>query len=128
MGVSGDFASVQGLKRALRKLPTTIAHDVAQRVAPALTQESRDAFGGGRTVYGEPRPLSVDGTPLTLRKTGTVAAMLSFTATGTIVRAVLATDYARFLIGKYLILPNGLIPASWSTRLTNIVKTTEVGL
>jgi len=128
MGVSGDFANVRDLKRNLRKLPTTIAHDVARRASPALTQKTKAAFGGGRTVYGNPRPSSVDGTPLTLRKTGTVATMLAFATTGTIVRAVLATKYARFLVGKYEILPNGAMPADWSARLTALVKETKVGV
>lgn len=106
-------------------MPVTIAHDVAQRAAPALTTKTREAFDAGRSVYGEPRPNGADGKPLTLRKSGSVSRDLRFVANGSIVRCVLGPDYARYLIGKYGVLPNGALPADWSRRLHELVKATK---
>jgi hypothetical protein len=86
-----------------------------------LTQLARDAHVARRSVYGESRPVGVSGEVLDLEVSGATARDLRFVANGTIVRAVLGTPYARFLIGKYSILPNGAIPAEWSARLRALV-------
>jgi hypothetical protein len=45
-------------------------------------------------------------------------------AIGTITRCVLGTDYARFLIGKYGILPSGrgVLPHEWGKAIAEVVK------
>lgn len=124
MALRGDLEKITDLKKRLRALPTSLAHDVAQRGAPKLTQNTRQAFTSGNSVYGEQRPLSVDGNALTLRDTGTTERMLAFTASGSIIRAVLATKYGRYLV-RYGILPNGRMPAGWSADLGALVKATN---
>jgi hypothetical protein len=128
MGLKGDISNLRRLKRNLRDMPTTLAASVAQRAAPALTGLAQDAYGGNVSVYGDPRPAGVDGRPLTLERSGATRRTLRFTATGTIVRCVLGTRYARYLIGKYGILPNGPLPVAWSRKLGDIVKQAKVPL
>lgn len=125
MAVRGDLSSINGLKARIRALPLSVAHDVAQRAAPAMTGLTQEAFHGGANVYGDPRPKGTAGQVLTLERTGTTGRTLRFTAVGTIVRCVLGTKYARFLIGKYGVLPNGALPARWSQRLQEIVAETR---
>ena len=119
-GVSGDFSSLSKLKSKLRTYPKTLAHNIAQKAAPALTGLTASAFGAALTVYGDARPAGVQGNALDLEETGTTRQTLKFTATGTVVRCVLGTRYARYLIGKYGILPNGSLPAEWSRALREI--------
>lgn len=129
-GLRGDLSSIRKLKASLRALPVSIAHDVSQRAAPAMTALTEQAFEAKRNVYGEARPLSTSAghKQLTLRRTGAVHGALRFVANGTVVRCVLGPKYARFLIGKYGILPNGALPTSWSNRLGEIVATSKVDL
>ena len=123
----GDLDTLRRLNRRLRELPTSVAHDVAQRAAPMLTGLAREAHAARRSVYGESRPVGkTTGEMLDLEVTGKTAAALRFVANGTIVRCVLGTPYARFLIGKYGILPNGAIPAEWSARLRDLVASYKV--
>jgi hypothetical protein len=124
--LKGDLSSVQGIKRALRELPISVAHNVAQRGAPELTLATRESFSAARSVYGEPRPAGADGRPLTLVRTGAVSKALKFVANGTIMRCVLGPKYARYLVGKYGVLPNGPMPVSWSQRLGQIVREERV--
>jgi hypothetical protein len=98
MALRGDLTSLKRLKGTLRELPRTVAHGVAQRGAPVLTRLTQAAYDGGRSVYGDPRPAGVDGRPLTLERTGATRRTLQFTSNGTIVRCVLGTRYARYLI------------------------------
>lgn len=128
MGLKGNLGDLRGLKRNLKAMPITMAHDVARRSAPAMTEETQKAFNSNQSVYGETRPLGVDGNPLTLFKTGTVQRLLAFVQTGTLLRAILGPDYSRYLIGKYGILPNGALPAKWSQRLSTIVSESKVEL
>jgi hypothetical protein len=114
--------SIKDLKATMRALPKTLAIDVARRAAPAMTGLTVQAFNSARTVYNEARPSGVDGGQLTLVKSGRTRDALRFISVGTIVRCVLPTKWARFLIGKYGVLPNGALPVAWSRRLTEVVK------
>jgi hypothetical protein len=128
MGLTGNLDTLRQLKRRLVDLPRSVAHDVSQRAAPALTELTRDAFDAGRSVYGGSRPAGVDGQALSLRKTGDTARLLRFSANGTVVRCVLGPKYAKYLIGKYDILPNGALPAAWSAALRDLVASTKAAL
>lgn len=55
------------------------------------------------------------------RSRGHVKDGLSFVATGTILRAELSQPYAKYLVGKYKILPMSL-PADWGRELEKIVR------
>jgi hypothetical protein len=118
-------ATFASLKQRLNTLPRTVAVDVARRASPQLTALTQEAFSGGSTVYGEARPLGVDGKPLDLQRTGAVAGQLRFTTNGTIVRAVLGPKYSRYLIGKYGVLPNGSMPVRWRSAMAQLVKETK---
>lgn len=89
-----------------------------------MTGLAGEAYDGGKTVYGEARPLGASGQPLSLEASGATRRTLRFTATGTVVRCVLGTRWAKYLIGKYAILPNGALPAGWSRRLDQLVRET----
>ena len=122
MALRGDLSNLKRLKAHLRELPLSVAHAVAQRAAPAMTSLTQGAFSSGRSVYGEARPAGKDGRVLSLRRTGATQRELRFVSNGTLVRCVLGPKYARFLIGKYGVLPNGALPAEWSRRLAQIVQ------
>ena len=113
--------SMNRLKSAIRDLPLRIRTAVAKDAAGILNVELHKDFAAGETVYDTPRPLSVKGKPLTLVKTDRVRSALNFVVIGTILRAQLGTKYARYLIGKYKILPMSL-PASWRTKLEQLVR------
>jgi hypothetical protein len=120
--LKGNVNDLKKLGSRLNKFPTTVVASVASKTAPKLTTNANTAFGSGRTVYGQPRPPSASGGPLTLRRTGATEATLRFVAIGTIVRCVLGTPYAKYLIGNYRVLPMGRMPVSWSKDISNIVQ------
>jgi hypothetical protein len=122
MGLRGNLSSISGLKQRLRAMPITVAHRVAATAAPAMTSMTRTAFDTNRTVYGAPRPTGVDGASLTLEESGATKRTLQFSATGTVLRCVLGPPWAKYLIGKYDILPNGGMPADWTQKLVAIVR------
>ena len=115
----------RGLKKHLKKLPATVAVAAAPKVAGELTTRARAAFDGGSTVYGDARPSSVNGGPLTLVRTGATRAAVRFASAGSVVRAVLSQKYTRYLI-RYGILPNGkaAMPSEWSKATGEIVGRT----
>lgn len=121
MGLKGDPSKLKTFAAKLRALPVTLAAEVATDAAPAMTELAQGAYDGGRTVYGEARPAGVDGKPLDLEVTGATKATLQFVSIGTIIRCRLGTRWAKFLIGKYRILPNGGMPTVWRARLDTIV-------
>lgn len=124
--LKGNLSSIKGMQQTIRALPVTVAADVSRRAAPALTTLTGNAFSSNQTVYGDSRPAGVDGEALSLVKSGATRDALRFVAVGTIVRCVLPTKWARYLIGKYGILPNGALPVTWSQRLKQVVAETKV--
>jgi hypothetical protein len=121
VALRGNLSTLRKLNAHLRTLPTSVAHEAAKRAAPMLTGMTREAFSSKRSVYGEARPTGKGGSVLSLRRKGDTERELRFVANGTIVRCVLGPKYARFLIGKYGILPNGAMPVAWSRRLKDLV-------
>lgn len=118
--MAAGISSMNRLRASIASLPVRIRSAVAKDAAEVLTAEVRESFSAGSTVYDTPRPLSVDGAPLTLVKSGRTKADLVFVAIGTIVRAQLGTKYAKFLVGKYKVLPSSL-PAAWRAKLEQLV-------
>ena len=113
MALKGNLNKMKHLRAFLRKQPTTVADEAARTSAPPVTTDLRANFHGGRTAYGDARPLGVDGEPLSLVKEGEVRDQLGFVALGHQMRAKLGPRYAKYLIGKYDILPNGAMPRGW---------------
>lgn len=120
-GLRGNPATLQTFKKRIQRFPVVLAQSVATEAAPELTALAAGAYSGGRTVFGELRPRGEDGRELSLVKTGLTKRSVRFSAVGTVVRCVLGPRYARFLVGKYAILPNRAIPFEWGQRLNDIV-------
>jgi hypothetical protein len=122
--VSAPIGNLKKLAKAMREVPKVLAQRVAGKVAPDLTAKARASFAAGENVYGDARPAGVNGSPLTLERTGATKASIRFVSVGTIVRASLGTKYARYLVGKYKILPasGSPMPAKWATDTGRIVE------
>jgi len=120
MSLKGDLRTLQAFKRAVAKLPITSVARIAARSAPAMSELAGSAYDSGQTVYGNARPQSVDGKPLTLERTGASRRAMQFIATGRDIRLTRLPRYTKYLIGKYDVLPNGPLPATWRARLTEI--------
>lgn len=114
--------SINALKRALKSLPVTSVARIAARAAPAMSELAQGAHATGKTVYDRPRPRGVDGDPLSLERTGATKSALQFVATGRDIRTVKLPRYAKYLIGKYGLLPGGkgALPPAWRDRLREI--------
>jgi hypothetical protein len=119
--LKGNISTLNDLRAKLRSLPRTVAQVVAPRAAVAMTELAREAFANGNTVYGEDRKRGVGGDELTLKLTHLTESTLRFESAGSTVRCVLDSRYAKYLIGKYRILPMGGLPVPWSQRLSTIV-------
>lgn len=117
---AAGLRSIRALQNSLRRMPITAAARIAQRYAPEASRLARGAHDGGRTAYGSARPRAVSGAALTLNRTGATRAALSFIATGRQVRLTRLPRYAKYLIGKYDLLPNGPLPQAWRERITRI--------
>ena len=122
MGLKGNVSSLRELKSRLRRLPITSAASIASRSAPAITGLAAQDFSSGNTAYGSARPLSVDGEPLTLVRSGTAKIATRFIATGRDIRTALLPRYYKYLIGKYDVLPNGVLPRVWSSTIGDIAR------
>ena len=75
--------------------------------------------GGGGASANRYSP----GAAMSLVQSGVTRSSLRFVAVGTIVRVALGTKYAKYLIGKYKILPSGNapIPAKWRESLEKVI-------
>lgn len=96
---------------------------VASRAAPLLTQLTRDFYDSDFTVYEDPRPSSeLTGEHLTLKGPAQrTYSSLSYVSLGTQLRVSFNTNYAKYLIGKYEILPNGYMPRAWVTKIREVL-------
>lgn len=122
--LKGDPRRLGALAQMFRELPQKLASDVAERGAPALTGDLQGNFDSGASAYGKAF-VSKDGRPLTLKKTGATDAALRFTHAGTVMTTPALPGYARYLIGKYGILPSGkqAMPPAWKALLAEIART-----
>ena len=116
----GGISSMNRLRSAIADMPVRVRSAVAKDAAELLSAEVRKDFAAGVTVYDTPRPLGVAGNALSLTQSGRTRSELAFVAIGTIVRAQLGSKYARFLIGKYKVLPMSL-PTAWAEKLGKLV-------
>lgn len=117
---------IHDYRQAVIDLGVKGAREVATKAAPALTRLMREAFDSGRTVYGDPRPLGKDGNKLSLIKSGATRKTIRFDNFGTVLRIQLTTSYAKYLVGKYTILPQGgrtAIPFEWMRLLRALADT-----
>ena len=118
-------SNLRGVNKRLQTMAKTVAIKVAARSATRITSGLRGDYDSGRTAYGAPRPLGVDGNRLDLVQTGKTRSFLKFLHDGTTrLSAFLATRYARYLIGKYAVLPNGnaAMPEKWRAEIRQIAS------
>lgn len=118
--------SIRDFKARLVKLPLSVAHNIAQQAAPLLTAFAQAANARRENVYGDPYPDGADGEQLDLVHTGKTRENLRFEVNGTIIRCRLGPRYAKYLIGKYKILPIGdrtAMPGNWRRALDELVRT-----
>lgn len=123
--VRGPVGNLRNLNKALRALPRRAAIEIARVAAPEITGLMRASFDAGQTVFGDARPLGSHGNVLSLVKTGDARRSLLFTSDGgTKIRASLPMKYAKYLIGKYRIMPNGnqAMPLRWRSAIADITR------
>lgn len=110
-------------KRMQRVASPSTVERIVREGSSVLTAQLQSDFDSGNTAYGDARPSGRHG-PVTLRKTGRLASFLRFAAVGRLMRAVLAVPYARFMIGRFQILPRGggKLPYKWSEQLGGIAR------
>ena len=119
-------------REALSKIPATIATRAAKHGAIAITALARDAFDAGVTPYGKQRPEGggkyVPAHFASVYRTGSLRAAMGFTSghKGKLlfIRATLGVPYAKYMIGRFWLLPFGnmRIPRSWIDALNNATR------
>jgi len=112
------------VKGYLKQIGVEGKERIANLGAKSLTEIARKDYLAGRNVYGEARVLGENGNALTLIKSGDTLRDLQFEAKGTRIRVVLGTPYAKYLVGKYRILPvgsGGELPTMWRGAIKIIV-------
>lgn len=119
-GLKGNTQNLRAINKKLQAMPKVLAEKLAKKAAGTLTELVQGTYGK-KSVYGDAIHLEAGNN---LVKTGSVKSALRFVAVGTIVRAALNQKYARYLIGKYGILPNGnaAMPVSWTKALKQEAK------
>ena len=124
MAMKGNVKSVRQFEAQLRKVGSVqTAERIAKIGAQVLTEKLDASFDSGNTVYNDSRPDGFHGA-VDLVKTGTIRSHLRFRSVGRLIRCVLGTKYAKYMIGRFRILPNGgtAMPFEWSEALAEISK------
>ncbi len=108
----------------LATLPPKVEQQAAFVLARLFTKLAREDFRAGRTVYGDPRPPGVAGDRLDLVRSGLVRGSIGFVPNGNRVRSTVEGRYAKYLIGRYKILPNGRgpLPERWQREAEKYLK------
>ena len=121
--MKGNPKNLQDFAKKLRDLPTTAVNKIPPKWAPGLTAREQSAYASGTTVYGEGRPSGKNG-PLTLVQSGATQSFTKFIVSysGKGVKCSLGTPYAKYLVGKYKILPIGssAIPFEWAAFIKQV--------
>lgn len=123
--VRGSTRNLREIGRELSELPLSAAIETAQAAAGEITGQAGATYDAGQNVYGGPRPLGVRGNPLSLKRSGAVRGDMRFVSDGgTKIRAVLGERYAKYLVGKYRILPIGAsaLPTAWLSGIDRIAR------
>lgn len=120
----GYYVGGGQIRARLDQLRASVAVDVAQKISPKLTVDSRQAYDAGKTVYGTARPLGENGSDLDLVQTGAARDHVRFLTVGTRAEVPRGPRYFKYLIAKYWILPPGnkFLPENWRTLLSRQVE------
>jgi hypothetical protein len=120
-------SKTQNLRRFnkdLLKVSAVAAINVAREAAAVLNGFLASDYDAGNTVYGDSRASGVRGEPLDLVVTRATRNNLRFSSDGTSkIRVVGLPNYARYLIGKYRILPigNAALPFKWNSAIRDLL-------
>lgn len=115
--MSGTLAE---LAKKLRELPKTLAAQVTEAAAPALTDLASSTFNAGTDPYGVPWAPSKDGSRVELEDSGALKRFLRYVPIGTRLRVALGVPYAKYQIGKRRVFPRAgaALPAEYTAALT----------
>jgi hypothetical protein len=127
MSVRRRGASLDDIRNRIKTIGVRAAIETAARGADSLTTQALSDFDSGRNAYGDPRPLGTRG-PVTLVRTGRLRGLFGFASSGTRLRVVLNTPYAKYMVGRFGILPAGrsAIPARWRDLLQQALRDSGV--
>lgn len=129
-GLKGDIGKLRSLERSIRELPRVVGQKVATVAAAEITALGRGTFNAGKNAYGDTWEPGADGKPVTLNKSGRLAAGISYVAIGTRLRARLGPSYAKYQVGRRPVFPGSKLPVSYNEALrkkTNAVIEAELG-
>ena len=113
------LASLAKFQNDLRKLPRTVAIEVAAASADVLTELAQSTFGDSEDAYGNSWAPGAEGQKVTLEKTGAIRRSIRYVATGTRLRVALGTKYAKYQVGKRPVTPRqgAALPVAYSQAL-----------
>lgn len=103
--MSSNTSSLKKFSEELRRLPRTVAHQVAAEAAPELTKAAEATFNASEDADGNAWLPGEDGKTVKLRKTGALARTIRYVAIGALLRVSLGVAYAKYQIGKRPIFP-----------------------
>lgn len=129
-GLKGDIGKLRALERSIRDLPRTVGMEVAGASATIITGLARTTYESGQNAYGDEWVPGVDGNRVHLRKSGALAAGVSYVAIGTRLRSKLGPRYAKYQVGTRPVLPTGRLPLAYANALrakANEIITAKLG-
>lgn len=121
-GVKGNPATLKELRKKLLELPRTVAIRTAAEGASVINDLARSQYTSGQTVYSTSRPVGAKGDKLDLVESGATLNTMHFASAGTTIWCVLGPRWAKYLVGKYAILPRKQLPAAWSEALAAVLR------
>ena len=112
--------TIKGINKRLARLKVEVAQQIAREAAGQISAMARASYDAGMTCYNEARPTGKHGA-LSLVDSGFTEGAIGFTSDGgTKIRCMLGRSYCKYLVGKYRILPMGMIPLAWSDAIAEI--------
>lgn len=123
MSNAAAIRSISHFAEKLRRLPRTIAIEVAKEAAPILTEAARATFDKSQDAYGVDWDPGVNGQTVTLVKSGSLKAGLYYVAIGTKLRVRLPVSYAKYQVGKRPVHPRQgeALPLAFSEALSKVL-------
>ena len=118
-----SFAELAATKRKLIALPE-VSSKIATLAAERLSALAKEAFGAGKTVYGDTRPEGSRGTSLDLKESGALGEKATqYIAEGRRIRASMGgLGYSKYYV-RYGVLPfAGKLPPVWDAEISALAE------